>query len=122
MAWRAVAAEHESTASSRQGRQAARWSVEDRKAHDRHRAHVGIAPRAKRTTEAIARCRDHVFVYVYADDHNPPHLHAIHGDDMAEIEISTEDLLVGRLPGPWRAAWNRSGFPARCAYPLRPRS
>jgi hypothetical protein len=40
-----------------------------------------------------------ILFYVYAEDHHPPHVHAIYGDDQAEIEISTGALLVGWLPG-----------------------
>ena len=40
-----------------------------------------------------------ILFYVYADDHNPPHMHAIVGDDEALLEISTGVVLVGWLPG-----------------------
>jgi hypothetical protein len=40
-----------------------------------------------------------ILFYVYAEDHNPPHVHAICGDDEAQIEISTGTVLVGWLPG-----------------------
>ncbi len=40
-----------------------------------------------------------ILFYVYADDHNPPHIHAVYGDDQVEIEIATGSVLVGSLPG-----------------------
>jgi hypothetical protein len=40
-----------------------------------------------------------ILFYVYADDHNPPHIHAIYGDDQVELEIATGSVLVGSLPG-----------------------
>jgi Domain of unknown function (DUF4160) len=40
-----------------------------------------------------------IFFYVYAEDHNPPHVHAIVGDDEGLLEISTGAVLVGWLPG-----------------------
>jgi len=40
-----------------------------------------------------------ILFYVYADDHAPPHLHAIYGDDVMLIEIATGDVLDGSLPG-----------------------
>jgi hypothetical protein len=40
-----------------------------------------------------------ILFYVYAEDHNPPHVHAIYGDDAMLIEIATGDVLAGSLPG-----------------------
>ncbi|MBV9947347.1 MAG: DUF4160 domain-containing protein [Myxococcales bacterium] len=40
-----------------------------------------------------------ILFYVYAEDHNPPHVHAIYGEEEAELEIATGAVLVGRLPG-----------------------
>jgi hypothetical protein len=37
--------------------------------------------------------------YVYADDHNPPHVHAIYGDQVALLEIATGRVYAGSLPG-----------------------
>ncbi len=31
-------------------------------------------------------------------DHNQPHIHAIYGDDVAEFDIRTGDILEGELP------------------------
>jgi hypothetical protein len=36
-----------------------------------------------------------ILFYVYAEDHNPPHVHAICCEDEALIEISTGAVLVG---------------------------
>jgi hypothetical protein len=40
-----------------------------------------------------------ILFYVYADDHNPAHVHAIYGSDEMLIEIETGDVLEGSLPG-----------------------
>ena len=40
-----------------------------------------------------------VLIYVYAEDHNPPHIHAIYGDEEMKIEIATGTVLAGSLPG-----------------------
>jgi hypothetical protein len=29
-----------------------------------------------------------ILFYVYAEDHNPPHVHAIYGDDLMLIDIA----------------------------------
>lgn len=31
-------------------------------------------------------------------DHNPPHVHAIYGGDVAEFDIQTGEILEGKLP------------------------
>lgn len=31
-------------------------------------------------------------------DHSPPHFHATYGDDEAQVEIATGDVLAGSLP------------------------
>jgi len=36
---------------------------------------------------------------VYFFDHNPPHVHAIYGDDEALLVIESGELLAGSLPG-----------------------
>ena len=36
---------------------------------------------------------------MYADDHNPPHFHARHGDFKAMIDIGTGDIIQGMMPG-----------------------
>jgi len=37
-------------------------------------------------------------MYFLQTEHNPPHIHAIYGDDMAAITISKGTGLVGELP------------------------
>jgi hypothetical protein len=39
-----------------------------------------------------------VAFYVYADDHNPPHVHAFHGDDEALLVIADSSVLRGSPP------------------------
>jgi len=35
---------------------------------------------------------------MYFGDHNPPHFHARYGDDKAEYDIRTLEILAGSLP------------------------
>ena len=37
-------------------------------------------------------------MYFQQAEHNPPHIHALYGDDMAEIVIQTGEVLEGHLP------------------------
>lgn len=37
-------------------------------------------------------------MYFLYSEHNPPHLHAIYGDDAAAIDIKTGKILDGKLP------------------------
>ena len=37
-------------------------------------------------------------MYFIQAEHNPPHIHAIYGDDTAEVEILTGKILDGALP------------------------
>lgn len=37
-------------------------------------------------------------MYFQQAEHNPPHIHAIYGEDTAEIEIRTGAVLDGALP------------------------
>ncbi len=37
-------------------------------------------------------------MYFQQAEHNPPHIHAIYGDDFAEIEILAGYILEGHLP------------------------
>ncbi len=37
-------------------------------------------------------------MYFQQAEHNPPHIHALYGDDMAEIIIQTGEVLEGHLP------------------------
>ena len=37
-------------------------------------------------------------MYFQQAEHNPPHIHALYGEDMAAIDIQTGDMLEGHLP------------------------
>ena len=37
-------------------------------------------------------------MYFIQAEHNPPHIHAIYGDDVAEIAIKNGEILDGHLP------------------------
>ena len=37
-------------------------------------------------------------MYFQQLEHNPPHIHALYGDDMAAIEIKTGEIIEGELP------------------------
>ena len=37
-------------------------------------------------------------MYFQQAEHNPPHIHALYGDDMAAIDIKTGKILEGNLP------------------------
>lgn len=37
-------------------------------------------------------------MYFQQTEHNPPHIHAIYGDEMAAIDIQTGNILEGHLP------------------------
>lgn len=39
-----------------------------------------------------------VAVYMYYQDHAPPHFHAIYGEDEATFDIETSAVLEGSLP------------------------
>ena len=39
-----------------------------------------------------------ISVYMYYDDHNPPHFHAIYGEHEAKIAIDTGQVMEGELP------------------------
>ena len=39
-----------------------------------------------------------IVIYMYFADHNPPHFHAIYGDDEALVRISDGGLIRGLLP------------------------
>ena len=38
-------------------------------------------------------------MYFLQKEHNPPHIHAIYGDDVAAITISDGKVIEGSLPG-----------------------
>jgi TRAP-type mannitol/chloroaromatic compound transport system permease large subunit len=37
-------------------------------------------------------------MYFQQAEHNPPHIHALYGEDVAEIDIQTGKILEGSLP------------------------
>ena len=37
-------------------------------------------------------------MYFQQAEHNPPHIHALYGDDMAAVSIQTGEVLEGGLP------------------------
>ncbi len=37
-------------------------------------------------------------MYFQQAEHNPPHIHALYGEDMAEVVIRTGEVLEGHLP------------------------
>ena len=37
-------------------------------------------------------------MYFQQSEHNPPHIHALYGEDIAAVEIQTGDILEGKLP------------------------
>ncbi len=39
-----------------------------------------------------------ILIYMYFDDHNPPHFHALYNNFRAQIRISDFVLMEGRLP------------------------
>lgn len=43
---------------------------------------------------------DGIKVYVYGDDHNPPHIHAMHADDEALLRIDDGHVMKGALRSP----------------------
>jgi len=42
---------------------------------------------------------DSIKLYLYPRDHNPPHFHAIYAEYEAIIDIQTQEVLRGELPG-----------------------
>lgn len=39
-----------------------------------------------------------IFIYMYFQDHEPAHFHAIYGDSEAVVEIDSGHIRKGRLP------------------------
>lgn len=37
-------------------------------------------------------------MYFQQSEHNPPHIHAFYGEDMAAVNIHTGEILEGYLP------------------------
>jgi hypothetical protein len=40
---------------------------------------------------------DGIRIWVYGRDHLPPHVHVVHGDDTALLEIATGKVLAGSI-------------------------
>ena len=43
--------------------------------------------------------KDGVSIYVQANEHLPPHIHAYYGSERAQIDIRSGKILNGYLPG-----------------------
>ena len=52
-----------------------------------------------------------IIIRMYYDDHNPPHFHAVYGDDEASVNINTLAIFSGSLPARVRLD-GRMGFHA----------
>jgi len=39
-----------------------------------------------------------ISIYIYPNDHSPPHFHAIYGDYEVVISIETSEVIEGKLP------------------------
>lgn len=39
-----------------------------------------------------------VRMYFQQVEHNPPHIHALYGDDMVAIDVQTGDIMEGSFP------------------------
>ena len=37
-------------------------------------------------------------MYFQQAEHNPPHIHALYGEDMAAVDIQTGEVLEGHMP------------------------
>ena len=37
-------------------------------------------------------------MYFLGSEHNPPHIHAIYGEDAAALDIRTDEIIDGHLP------------------------
>ncbi len=37
-------------------------------------------------------------MYFLSSEHNPPHIHAFYGEDVAAIDFQTDEVLEGTLP------------------------
>jgi hypothetical protein len=38
-----------------------------------------------------------IIIYMFPDDHNPPHFHAKYGDEKAMINIKTAEIIEGTM-------------------------
>ncbi len=61
---------------------------------------VAIPSQARRSVRAVPRlCAFYgIAIYLYWDDHNPPHYHAVYGEHEAWIVIADGAVLHGSLP------------------------
>ena len=41
-----------------------------------------------------------IAVYVYYEDHPPPHLHARYGEHKAKVSLASGEVIEGSLPRP----------------------
>ena len=48
-------------------------------------------------------------MYFQQAEHNPPHIHAVYGEDMAAVDIQTGEVLEGHLPPKALAMERESG-------------
>ncbi|MDP9404202.1 MAG: DUF4160 domain-containing protein [Actinomycetota bacterium] len=39
-----------------------------------------------------------IAIYLYYEDHPPPHIHARYGGDEAKVDITTGEIIEGSLP------------------------
>jgi hypothetical protein len=39
-----------------------------------------------------------IIIYMYFNEHNPPHFHAVYNEHKASIEIETLGIIEGKLP------------------------
>lgn len=39
-----------------------------------------------------------IIIYMYFNEHNPPHFHAVYNENKAAISIETLGIIEGRLP------------------------
>jgi len=37
-------------------------------------------------------------IYIYYEDHNPPHVHVVQSEHAAEVSIETQEVIEGRIP------------------------
>ena len=37
-------------------------------------------------------------IYIYYQDHNPPHVHIVQSEHAAEVSIETQEVIEGRIP------------------------
>ena len=39
-----------------------------------------------------------IYIRMYVNEHPPPHVHAVYGDDVAFVDISSGEVIGGHLP------------------------